>query len=266
MRLLIIFLYLISINISSQEDQVEYFDLRSYDPVKNGLKDLYCEVRIKGLTEQLKKEFLSIKFGEEVYYKMYWLYPGKLDFEIEGIPRGFLELKTNLKNLVVNRVDYIIPQSLGKRLRSYQKKSQKTKGGYLVEANDPTNTKAVNKIELRIDDEGRMKSYKSYSPLGFQESKFTYGKKSWSKNKWVLEKVIAKAIQGPQVTEVTTEITYKNQVGLGLPIEIEVGTKQFIVAPGKDERKLQREGETEITIGNFKVNSAEAQGYFRKQE
>lgn len=242
---------------------IENFDLRSYDPVRNGLKDLTCEIRLKGLTERLRKELVSLKIPGEVYYKLYWLYPGKLDIVIEGLPKGFNELKNNLKNLVVNRVDYLIPQKLGKRLRSYKMTTKSVKNGLLVKGEDPTNTKAVNRIELMFDGDERLLSYKSYSPLGFQQSTFEYGKKSWSKNKWVLEKSFAKTIQGPQVTEIETEIDYGNQVGFGFPESIEIETTQYVVAPGEKEKKQERKGETVLTLSKYKINSGEAQKYFR---
>ena len=261
-----VYFLIISIFLSNAifgSEVIENFDLRSYDPVSNGLKDLTCEIRLKGLTERLKKELVTLKIPDEVYYKLYWLYPGKLDIIVEGLPRGFTELKTNLKNLVVNRVDFLIPQKLGKRLRSYKLTTKSVRGGTLVKGEDPTNTKAVNKIEIMFDGDEKLKSYKSYSPLGFQDSSFEYGKKSWSKNKWVLEKSFAKTIQGPQVTEIVTEIDYGNQVGFGFPEEIEIETTQYVVAPGKKEKKQERKGTTELTFSKFKVNSGEAQKYFR---
>ncbi len=243
---------------------VESFDLRSYNPIKNGLKEFTCEIRVEGLTDRLKKELVSLNIKNEVYYKLYWLYPGKMDLVVEGLPKGFLELKANLKSLVVNRIDYLVPQELGKRLRSYELEIKKLKVGTMVKGLDPTNNRAVNKIELFFDDDQRLSSYKSFSPLGFQESKFKYKKKSWSKNKLVLEESSAKTIQGPQVTEIDTEINYENQVGFGFPEEIQIKTTQYVVAPGKEEKKQERKGKTKITFSNYKINSGTAQEYFRK--
>lgn len=258
---LIISIFL-SLNLRALEI-IENFDLRSYDPVRNGLKDFTCEIRLEGLTERLKSELVSLKLKNEVYYKLYWLYPGKVDIVVQGLPNGFKELRNNLKNLVVNRVDYLVPQKLGTRLRSYKLTTQKIRSGVLIKGEDPTNTKAVNRIELIFDGDDRLKSYKSYSPLGFQESKFEYGKKSWSKNKWVLEGSEAKTIQGPQVTEINTKVKYGNKVGIGFPESIKINTTQYVVAPGKKERKQERTGTTELMFSNYKINSGEAQKYFR---
>ncbi len=242
---------------------IESFDLRTYDPLKNGLKDFSCEIRLKGLTERLKKELVSLDIKDEVYYKLFWIYPGKLDLVVEGLPRGFQELRNNLKNLIVNRVDYLVPQKLGKRIRGYELTPQKTSSGTLVKAKDPANSKAVNKIELMFDKEGKLSTYKSYSPLGFQQSVFSYTKKSWSKNKWVLNEVKAKTIQGPQVTEIETEIDHENYVGYGFPEKILISTTQYVVAPGKDEKKQERTGQTELSFSNYKINAGEATKHFR---
>jgi hypothetical protein len=182
------------------------------------------------------------------------------------LPKGFLELRRNLKNLVASRIDYIIPQELAPKLRSYELKIKKTASGFLVTGEDPTNNKAVNRLEVGFTKDGRLSRYKSYSPLGFQQSGFSYAKKSWSKNKWVLEQVKAKMIQGPQITESKTSITYGNQVGFGFPVEVSVKTKQYVAAPGKEERKLERTGGSEILFSKYKVNSGVAQKYFRSQE
>lgn len=242
---------------------VESFDLRTYDPVQNGLKDLFCEVRLKGLTERLKKELVSLNIKSEVYYKLFWLYPGKVDIVVEGLPKGFKELRNNLKNLIINRIDYLIPQKLGKRLRSYNLTTKKISTGVMVIGEDPANNKAVNKLEISFDKEGKLSSYKSYSPLGFQQSSFQYSKTSWSKNKWVLGGVEAKTIQGPQVTEIETSIKHENIVGFGFPGEIKVKTKQYVVAPGKEEKKQERTGLTELSFSKYEVNSGKATKHFR---
>jgi len=245
---------------------LENFDLRSYSPVKNGMKDFTCLIKVKGLTEQVKKSLVNVKINDEIYYRLYWLYPGKIDIIVEGLPKGFKELKQNLKSLVVNRIDYIVPQDLTTRLRAYKMKKKAIKKGTLLVGEDPTNQLAVNKIELLFDGDEKLKSYKSYSPLGFQESKFDYSKKSWSKNKWVLEEVNAKTVQGPQFTEIKTEIKYENFVGYGLPTQINIETLQYVVAPGENERKNERSGETEIHFSDYKINSNLARNYFRRQE
>lgn len=260
-----IFIFSLISNIHALE-LVENFDLRTYSPVKNGLKDFSCEIRVKGLTDQLKKDLVNIKVNNEVYYRLYWIYPGKADISVEGLPKGFEELKQNLKSLVINRIDYLVPQDLTTRLRSYRLSPKKIKTGTLVVGQDPTNKLPVNKIELSFDNEEKLKSYKSYSPLGFQQSSFEYGKKSWSKNKWVLEEVKAKTVQGPQITEISTEIDYANNVGFGFPTEISIETLQYVVAPGKNERKNERSGETVINFSNYKINTGDAQKHFRKQE
>lgn len=259
----------ITILISSvhANSSVSDFDLISYSPIKVGLKDLVCEVHLDGLTEQVKKQYVTVKVADEVFYKLYWIYPGKIYIDVEGIPRGFEQLKQSLVGLIVNRLDYLIPQDLAPRVRGYELKKVGSKhGGTSYEGVDPTNTKAATKIEIGFDSRGVLKRYKSYSPLGFQESTFDYAKKSWSKNKWVLEGVSAKMIQGPQVTESNTKIQYEKVSGYGLPKEISVHTSQKIVAPGEGEKKLERTGESKITFNNYVLNMGKAQKFFRAKE
>ncbi len=266
MRILCLSLFiLLNLGVSAS-NPVEDFDLRSYSPVKNGLKDLYCEIRIKGLAKKIREQFITLKIKDEVFFKFYWVYPGKLEFVVEGLPSGFSELKDNLKRLIVSRADYIIPQKLFPKLRSYQLNVKKSGKDFLVKADDPTNGKTINKMEMKFTGDGRLSQYKSYSPLGFEESKFSYLKKSWSKNKWVLEKVEAKAIQGPQVTESTSVIKFENNVGYGLPVKVDIVSRQYVAAPGKKERLQERSGGSQVTFSNYKVNSGIARKFFRLQE
>jgi len=243
------------------------FDLTSYSPIKVGLRDLVCEIRLDGLTKQVKKQYVTVKVGKEVFYKLYWIYPGKFYVDVEGIPQGFEQLKQSLVGLIVNRLDYIIPQELAPRMRGYELKKTKGDGtGLTFGGIDPTNTKPINKIEIGFNRKGALKRYKSFSPLGFQESKFKYAKKSWSKNKWVLDKVNAKMIQGPQVTISDTVIKYKNIGGYGLPKEIIIKTRQKLVAPGEGEKEIERTGESKIRFSNYKLNIGVAQKFIRAKK
>lgn len=259
---MLITLLMFSIGALSSE-QLTLFDLKTYDPIKVGLKDFTCEVRLDGITEKIKNDFAAINLKGEVYYKLYWAYPGKVDFEIIGLPSGFNELRQNLKNLVINRLDYLIPQPLGKRFRGYELTEKKLGSGIRVIGTDPTNTLPVNKIELYFDREEKLKSYKSFSPLGFRESTFDYKKKSWSKNKWVLEEVTAKMIQGPQVTEIQTEMDFENIEGYGFPTQIKVETTQYVVSPEDNEKKNERKGQSLLTFSKYKINDGAALKYFR---
>ncbi len=262
----ILSLILFSTSLALANPEVSDFDLMAYSPVKFGLKDLTCEVRIEGLAEQVKKQYVTIKVKDDVYYEVYWMYPGKLGVEVVGLPFGFDQLKQSLIGLVINRLDYLIPQDLAPKLRGYKLEKKKVNNLVMLEGEDPTNTKAVNKIAVGFDGQGILKSYKSYSPLGFQESEFEYEKKTWSKNKFVLENVNAKMIQGPQITETQTDIEYANEAGFGMPREVKIVTKQSIVAPGENEKKEERSGESKITFSKYKLNVGEAQKYFRAKE
>jgi len=262
-------LIFISITISTTHanNYVSDFDLTSYSPVKIGLKDLVCEIHLEGLTNQVEKQYVTVKIGKEVFYKLYWMYPGKFYIDVAGIPQNFVQIKKSLVGLIVNRLDYIIPQELAPRIRGYQLKKMVGHHGVIIfEGVDPTNTKTTNKIEVGFDSKGVLKNYKSYSPLGFQESVFKYQKKSWSKNKWVLEGVNTKMIQGPQVTQSSTNIEYSKVSGYGLPKKIVVKTNQKVVAPGENEKKIERSGESKIIFSNYKLNMGEAQKFIRAKE
>lgn len=233
---------------------VENFDLRYYHPQQLSLKDLSFEIRISNLKENVLKS-IPLSRLDDLYYSVYWITPGKYHIEINGLPKGYTELRNELKALILNRLDYVLPQKLAPKVRSYSLKSQSSKNGiYTIEGVDRTHQRQINKIEIAFDKEGKLKSFTTKSPMGRQVSALSMSKKPWSNNKWVVDNINVKTFQGVQVTEMNNKFFYKNYEGFGFPEKVAVTTTQELKVSSKKNKKNKRTINSEILFSNYKVN------------
>ncbi|MDC1173828.1 hypothetical protein OAT67_00400 [Bacteriovoracaceae bacterium] len=243
---------------------VKDFEIRQYNPVNMGLKDLYYDVRIEGLTKEFKKSNSLIKIEKEIYFKVFWLYPGKIEIEVEGLPKGFLAQKNQLISLVTPKVAEVIPTSLSKTLRKYELAEKKKGKNTIVIAKDRTRSSAVTEMELTFDEKSRLTKVFYRSPMGSQRVQNNYVTKAWSKNKWVKDMVVARSVTGVQSTKVETKYDYESIKGFGLLNKIVINTEQVINQNSKNGKELKNSIENIVQFSNHKVNENIAQGYFRR--
>jgi hypothetical protein len=231
------------------------FDLKVYNPQKIGLKDLTYEVRISNLKDILKSK-LTIPIKNEVYFKAYWMSPGRLKVEVYGLPEGFVELKNELSKLVHMRSDLVIPQSFSNKMRSY-KFSKKREAQYLVYTGiDESNQRSINKVTAKLTSDSILKSFTTFSPLGKQSAEFSFAKSSWSNNKLSLKKLETTAMAGITKTNMITEIDYIVVEGYGFPKTVKVQTIVEIV--GRQGQNDKKKVNIMISFSNYKINKGEA--------
>lgn len=242
---------------SSQKpaDVVENFDLRYYHPQVMSLKDLSFEIRISNLKENVLKSIPLSKL-DDLYYEVYWITPGKYHVEVKGLPKGYVELRNELKALIQNRLDYVLPQKLAPKVRSYSLETVSVKNGMQkIIGTDRTHQRGINKIEIDFDREGKLRSFKTRSPMGSQTSNLSMSKKSWSNNKWVVDRITVTSVQGIQVTKMENKLSYKKVDGFGFPSKVTVTTTQELkVASKKKDKENKRIVKSEITFSNYKIN------------
>lgn len=253
--------YSLNISATSTPAEIENFDIKYYDPANYGLKDLVFEIRMTNLVKTMKQR-LNIKDLADVYFKIYWMYPGKFKVDVEGLPLGFKEIKAELKTMVKNRLDFVIPQRLSPKVRSYALKSKKSKRGTTIVGTDKTHTRAVNEIRLSFDGDGKLTGFKTMSPMGVNTSKMKMSAKSWSHNKWVVDNLLIKSIQGIQMTEINHKVEYENVDGFGFPKNVKVITSRKLVKPkSQKDKKGKLELQTEVKFSKYEVNTGKAQRY-----
>ena len=237
---------------------VEYFDLRSYHPEQFGLKDLVFEVRISNLMDILSKA-LTIGDVKDVYFKVFWLFPGKYEIKVMGLPKGFKEIKKELQNILKVRLDYVIPKKVSPLLRSYKLKLNKRAKNTFIKAVDETNTKNVNEIHMLFTEKGMLESIKTFSPTGVKIANLNLSQKSWSHNKWVLDKIKVQTILGLQKTTITSEIKYLSIAGHGFPEVVEMVTLQELTGSQSLKGKsTSKKIQSSLKFSNFEVNTGRA--------
>lgn len=241
--------------------EIENFDIRYYDPANYGLRDLVFEIRMSNLLDTMK-ERLNLKDLVDIYFKIYWMYPGKYKVDVEGLPAGFKEIKAELKSMVKNRLDFVIPQRLSPKVRSYELESKKSKAGTTITGIDKTHTRAVNEIRLSFDGGGKLTGFKTMSPMGVNTSQMKMSAKSWSHNKWVVDDLVVKTVQGIQMTQINHNVEYENIDGFGFPKKVKVETVRKLIRPTSE--KAEDKGmsiSTEVKFSKYEVNTGKAQRY-----
>ncbi|OUR93043.1 hypothetical protein A9Q84_21300 [Halobacteriovorax marinus] len=261
MKVFLVLLTLVfSVNLFGREiPEVNEFDIRYYHPENYGLKDLVFEIRISNLVETLNKRQ---NFGriEDLYFKIYWMFPGQYQIKVFGFPKGFLEVKHQLKQMIKNRLDFVIPLKLAPRVRSYELSYFKTKGAKGVRGKDRTGSRPVSEIQLKFKRNGMLKEFKTFSPTGVNTSHFDLTSKGWSNNKWVVDKMIIKLIQGVQLTTIENDFTYKPISGFGFPQRVDIKTSQEILT-NNNGKSNKRTVSSSIEFSNYEVNTGKAQRY-----
>ena len=257
-----IFALLLNIGVFAQSiDEIEQHDLRSYSPVNYGLKDLVFEARISTLIDLLK-ERANISNIVDVYFKIYWIFPGQYQIVVEGLPQGFEELKAELREVIRERLDYVIPVELAGKLRGYNLTYKEKTPEIIIEGLDPTQTKSINRIELTFESNGKLNRFQTFSPAGVTDSKIASSVKPWSHNKWVVDNLTIVTLQGQFKNTTTNRLSYTTQSGVGLPEKIIVNTVQEVVVPADFKGKVEKaEMNSEIVFSKYEVNSGKAQRF-----
>ncbi len=214
----------LSFNLTANE--LDTFDLKTYHPENFGLTDLSCEIRIDNLLQQLNQ--LSI-FGKltDVYYKIYWTKDRGFALTIEGISDAFSVQKENLKELVIHRLEFIIPRSVAALAEGLTLSTARDKGDVIITATDPSGKKDPNKIVFTLGPDNNLKKVKIYATGFVSETEYHYGTIDGSMNKVVLlsSKADVQTIgSNPQRHFVETQIKYQLVGQVVVPQEVKIKT------------------------------------------
>jgi hypothetical protein len=229
-------IFLLQTNSFAKVEELEQFEIRSYTPQLNGVKDLVFEVRVDGLKDIIEKS-LAIGKLADLYFKVYWTNPNEFRIEVEGLPKGFKEVKDDLRQLIKGKLDFVIPEKVSERLKQYTLKVEPITDGKLLKAIDETYTLAVPEIDLTFDKSGRLKLLETKMSANAVKTEFFHSPKSWSNNKLVLDRV-------------------------GLPSKLVVkNVVEFMVPPEKEKEKpklQKKETSTVLRFTKYEINTGKA--------
>lgn len=251
--ILFISLFSISASLGSIE-KVSDFDTALYYPQDNSLKDFYVEAKIEGLEELLKTR-LSNPNIKNVYFKIYWMFPGKSSIEIEGL-RGFEEMKSELKMVIAEKLDYLIPEKFGQKFRSYNMTQKKD----VVSLSDETGEKLIQSVVAHLKNENVIQSLSIKGAGIANEIEYESSMKRWATNKYSFDKVTVSSMQMGLKTVRTDVIKYVPIQGYGFPSEILTTAK---IVP---EKGAESESTARVTFSSHKVNEGVALKYFSEKK
>jgi hypothetical protein len=259
---LVLFLSFLNLKSFAQEkiNEIEQYEIRSYDPKTTGLSDMVFEARIENLTELLNKN-LSIGKLVDVHFKIYWISPTQYQIEVEGLKKGFKEVRDDLTNLIKGKLEFIIPEKFSEKFKGYTLKSEPIADGKLIRAIDETYTMAVSEVDIKFGKEGLLKSVETKAPMSKVTTEFFQSPKAWSNNKLVLDKTLMTTLQGPAVFTVENIIDYKTFQGIGLPSKITIKNRSLVTVPAtakEKEKKIKQETTTNIIFSKYEINTGKA--------
>lgn len=256
---------LISGEVSAQDkiEEIEQYEIRSYDPQKSGLTDLVFEARIEKLTDILNK---AGNFGKlvDVYFKIYWLSPSQYKIEVMGLPKGFQEVRDDLSALIKGKLEFIIPENFSDKFKAYTLKAEPLADGKLIKAIDSTYTLAIPEVDLFFDKSGRLKKLETKAAYSTITTEFFQSPKSWSNNKLVMDKIVTVTKEGAVTATTSNSVEYISVARMGFPAKITVKniTEAVIPARGKEkEKKVKNETGSVITFSTYEVNTGKAQRF-----
>ena len=229
-------------------EEIEQYEIKSYDPQKTGLTDLVFEARIDNLTEILNK---TQTFGhrEDIHFKIYWLSPSQYKIEVLGLPKGFQEVKNDLATLIKGKLEFIIPERFSEKLKAYSLKAEPVADGKLIKAIDDTYTMTVPEVNILFDKAGLLKTVETKGGQAPVKTEFFQSPKAWSNNKLVT---------------ITNAVEYLTVAGMGFPSKITVKNVSEGIIPATDkekEKKVKNETGTVIRFSKYEVNTGKAKRF-----
>lgn len=251
---------------ASAETKIEELlqhEIRTYSPEIAGVKDLIFEARIDGLPDILAKNS-AIGKRNDIYFKIYWKTPNQYRIEVEGLPgnaASFKEIKDDLRELIKGKLEFVIPEKMSDKLKSYSLKIEPITDGKLLKAIDETYTLSIPEIDIVFDKTGKLKSMESRAPMSAVKTEFNNSPKSWSNNKLVLDKVVSVSGSPGNSFSVVNEIQYVDVNGFGFPSQINVKNIVEFMGSNKEKEKpklMKKETTSVIRFSKYEINTGRA--------
>lgn len=244
-------------------EQLIQYDVRKYNLEAQGLKDLVFEVRVDQLTETLNKN-LSLGKLVDVHFKVYWMPANEWRIEVNGLPKGFDEIKSDLKQLVAGKLEYVLSRPFKSVVEGLSFENYTEKGVNYLRAFDPLYTKPFTDILLQFDQNGRLLYMRTNVPNAATEATFEYNVFPWSNSKFLVTKHTAKTKYGVSESTITHGIEYAAMNGFGFPSKMTIKTNNKVTIPprGKEKEKVINQDMTSVLkFSKYETNTGKAKRF-----
>lgn len=241
---------------ANSNEVVQRFDIGMYRPTDAGAKDIVVVLKTPQLANTIKEKFVLLK-DSSPQFKIYWAAPEKLFIDVQGLPSGFKDLKNELRLAVIDKVEYIIPVTLEKKLKGYELKSQESSTGKRLIAEDKTGKLDINRMEFEINKSGQITKIDSFGTKGPSTTLFTYSQTE--NNKWLVTKIENVIERGSVKVISSNSINYSKVAGFYVPEKlISKSTQENTV---KDKVQKLELSATEYVFEAYEINSGKAQKF-----
>ena len=245
--------------ISTTYASIQKFDQKHYTPINYGLKDLVFEIQMPGLLPLLKEK-MKLTNLEDIYFRIYWILPNIYRVEVNGLPEGFIQLRTTLTQQIHAQMEYIIPRTLTKKLEGYEMKTKKEGKMTVVMGIDKTGMKDINEVKLFFNNSGQLVKTITFSPMGIITSNNKMLTPTWSQKKFVISEKNTLHKEGMFTTTTKTNVKYGKFKNFGFPKELLSITKLQSTGKNKKKRTL-RMSTTRMKFRNYIINQGIAKKY-----
>lgn len=254
MKIVVVFLsaiLMVSTTNASLPSEVMQTNKKVYDIAEIGVRDLIVDVRIKGLTKTLES---TSNLGNltDVYFRVFWNITRNIKYiKLEGLPEGFLEIKNQLKQLIIPHLNYIKPMPVEKQFSGIPLKG--TKEGVFTGPIDDKKNNLNGTIQVRLNRNGVIEKVVKSLSGGVFQNEIEYNNE---KKRYYVEKFITENTVNNIKTRVVSDISYTRVNGFLLPEKINLKTKMTQLF-GK---KLSKEGITSnVIFSDYQINTGRPQ-------
>jgi hypothetical protein len=217
---------------SVSERLIRKSDLLTYSLSKVGVKSLKFKMRVQGLKENLNKRK---NFGkiDDLYFQVSWNYPKKLFIDVHGLPKGFKEVKEQLKMAVYSRLPLLFPVKKQEMLNGYVHSYDKATN--TINAKDPSGKKALNQMKIVVTPDGLVTKIEGMGISGNQSTSYEGKVEKWSKEKFAYNKINITINAKSHKTVINHDINFKVVRGIGVPATINSQTKMVNTKDGSEK-------------------------------
>lgn len=228
------------------------FDRKVYTLKNKGVRDFVVDMTSAKLLDQVNEQKI---FGrvKELVFRVYWTQsPERLAVDVIGLPEGFFEAKTQLRNMAMPLLDNLLPMTVEQRFPNYKFTPGKTAREFI--ATDSTRLAPIPTYTLKFDDQDRLAEIIGNKPLGSWNMNWVYEKKAFSEGRWVISQVSVTNNESGQLIKTTRKLNYGNAQGMGVLSEVVLSVEQQGEKPVRTEESIE--------FKNYKINTGEGTRYF----
>lgn len=254
-KIILVSLFL-SLSVSAAQNAdilINQFDKKLYNPKNLGLKRLFFEARISGLTESIKSKTI-IENINEIYFEVNWNSETGFTITVIGLPKGFKQIKYQLKMLLADKLYFFIPLKIKNSVKGYTPKVKKDGDLTYITMTDSTNEKNISKVLITIDAEGKINTIESSALTYRTKTTMFMAKEKWSRSKWAMNELTIENFQNNINSSTTYQLSYEQIKNFSFPKTIDILTEiKTVPSSNTEQSKVLGRVKSQINFSKFKL-------------